>query len=93
MMLSKAHEFMNGSRSALLTIGVMDAYLYREGKWPAASEQLNSSVKYGATKWTTCVKPDVGIGSAADDLSGNCRTASMTSPTLTDEKAENETPG
>jgi len=40
-----------------------------------------------------CFKTDVGIGSAADDLSGSCRTASITSSTLTDEKAANETPG
>jgi len=44
-------------------------------------------------KWTTCFITDVGIGSAADDLSGSWQTALMTSSTLTDEKAANETPG
>jgi len=81
------------SRPAFLAIGVMNAFLYSDGKWPAASERLNSSVKYGATKWTTCFITNFGIGLAADDLSGSCRTALMTSSTLTDEKAANETPG
>jgi len=66
------------SRPTFLTIGVMNASLYPDEKWPAASEQLNSSVKHGATKWTACFKTDVGIGSAAVDLSGNCRTMPTT---------------
>ena len=43
------------SRSAFLTMGVMNASLNNDGKWPAASEQLNKSVKYGATKSMTCL--------------------------------------
>jgi len=41
------------SRPAFLTISVINVTLYSDGKWPAASERLNSSVKYSATKWTT----------------------------------------
>jgi len=48
-------------RPAFLTIGVINASLYPDGKWPTASERLNSSVKYGATKWTTCFKTDVAL--------------------------------
>jgi len=81
------------SRPAFLAIVVMNDSLYSDKKWPAASKRLNSSVKYGATKWTICFITDVGIGSAADNLSGSCRTVLMTSSTLTDEKAANETPG
>jgi len=78
---------------AFLTIGVMNASLYSDGKCPAASKRLNISVKCGTTQWTTCFIIDFGIGLAAGDLSGSCRTALMTSSTLTDEKAADETPG
>ena len=44
---------------------------------------------YGAIGSTTCFMPVVGIGSAADYLSGSRRTSS----TFTGKKVENETPG
>jgi len=45
--------------------------LYPDGKWPAASERLNKSAKYGATKWMTCFKTDVGPNSANDVIDIN----------------------
>jgi len=44
----------NNNRTAFLTIGVMKASLMNQDeKWPAASERLNSSAKYGAIKSMT----------------------------------------
>ena len=52
------------------------------GKWPADSEQLNSSTINGAITSDACFKTEVGIGTAGDDLSNH----RMTSSTVTDLK-------
>ena len=47
----------------------------------------------GATRSTVCFRTEVGIGSAADDLSGRLRTASMMSSMVSGERRRSDTPG
>jgi len=80
------------SRSGFFTTGVTNAWRKTSGKWPAFSERLKSSTINGATRSTTCFRTFVGIGSAADDLSGSRRTALMTSSIDSGEKVVKDTP-
>jgi len=80
------------SSPGFLTIGVINASLNVVGKWPAWIERLKSSVINGAITSTICFSTDVGIGSAADDLSGSRQTALMTSSTVRGRNCWKETP-
>ena len=74
------------SSPGFFTTGVMNASLKTAGKWPSDSERLNSSTTNGAMTSMTCLSTDVGTGSAAENLSGSRRTASMTSSVVSGEK-------
>jgi len=50
-----------------------------------------SATTNGAIKSMVCLRIDVGIESAAENLSGICRTALMTSSVLSGENARNAT--
>ena len=58
------------SSPGFFTIGVTNASLKTTGKWPSDSERLDSSTTNGAMTSMTCLSTDVGIGSAAENLSG-----------------------
>jgi len=63
----------------------MNASLNIAGQ-PTEDDLLNSSAMNGATRSIICFSTEVGIGSAADDLSGSRRrTALMTSLVVRDE--------
>jgi len=61
------------SKPAFFTMGVMNASLNTAGKQPSDMDLLNSSVMNGANKSPTCFNTDVGMGSAAECLSGSDR--------------------
>jgi len=73
--------------------GVMNASLKTAGKLPSDSERLNISTMKGAMTSAICFSTDVGIGSAADCLSGSRRIASMTSSVVSGEKLQKDVPG
>jgi len=62
----------------------MNASLNIAGQWPAEGDLLNSSAMNGATRSIICFSTEVGIGSAADDLSGRRQTALMMSSVVRD---------
>ena len=55
-------------------------------------DRLNSSTIYGTTRPEIALSTDVGIGSAADDLSGSRPMTDKTSSAVTDANAEKLTP-
>jgi len=57
------------------------------------SDRLKSSVTNGATTSAVCFNTDVGMGSAADVLSGSRRIALMTSSIVSGRNCRKETPG
>jgi len=74
------------SSPGCFTIGVRNASLKPAGKWPAASDQLKSATTNDAITSMICLKIDVGIESAAENLHGSRRTALMTSSVASGEK-------
>ena len=67
----------------------MNAYLNATGKYPLDNERLNSSAMYGATRSATDFNSDVGMGSAAEALSGSWPITEMTSSAETVTKTSN----
>jgi len=64
------HELTSAaSRLGFLMTGVTNASLNTDGKCPAASDRLNSSVRNGAMSVATCFSTGTGSGSAAELLS------------------------
>ena len=49
----------------------MNDFLNGDGKRPQEVDRLNRAATYGDRRSDTAFKIDVGIGSAADDLSGS----------------------
>ena len=83
------------SSPGFFTIGVTNTSLNAAGKWPTVNDLLKSSTMNGARRSTVCFRTEVGIGSAADDLSGNprLRTASMMSSMVSGQRRRSDTPG
>ena len=80
------------SSPGFFTSGVMNASLKPTWKGPVASDRLNNSTTYGAMRSMICFRTFVGIGSAAEDLSGSRRTASTTSSVVSGENCRKVTP-
>jgi len=80
-------------RLTFLTIGVMNTSFYPDEKWPLAGghRAIEQFGKVWCNQAVDLLQNSIRL--VADDLLGNCQTASMTSSTLTDKKAANETPG
>jgi len=68
-----------GSRPDFFITGVIDASLKSAGKRPDARERLKSSATNGAMMSEMRFMTYVGIGSAAEHMSGSRRMASTTS--------------
>jgi len=61
------------------------------GKWPTASDRLKSTTTNGAITSMICWRIDIGIESAAENVSGSRWTALMMSSMASGEKARNAT--
>jgi len=79
------------SRPGFFTIGVRNGSLNPAGKWRTASDRLKSAMTNGAITSMIFLRIDVGIESAAENLSRSRRTALMTSSVASGEKARNAT--
>jgi hypothetical protein len=61
----------SGFKPGFLTVGVMNDFLNGDGKRLQEVDRLNRVATYGDIRSDTAFKTDVGIGSAADELSGS----------------------